>query len=210
MCLCGVLLVIQPDFIFLKRHEVVTLTGNNNNTTGFLSQIRNATTVASTQLSFENPSSLTRGILYYSIPVAAGFALTGDVILVKKRSYLIEKITEVLFWNFLSNTVLSIVVMFIVETPVLPSNWYDTIMISLHCFSYVFIWPLYLLSMKYISGNTFVLISSTIVVFMLVAQYTVLSSILPGHRNWMEVLGVVMVLVGSTLEALTELCKYGK
>ena len=46
---------------------------------------------------------------------------------------------------------------------------------------------------------------STQVVFMLIAQYTVLSSILPGHRNWMEVVGVIVALLGSSLSSLLEI-----
>ena len=47
-----------------------------------------------------------------------------------------------------------------------------------------------------VSGNTVTIIASTNVAFMLIPQYTVLSSIHPGHRNWMEVVGVVSCVVG--------------
>ena len=40
---------------------------------------------------------------------------------------------------------------------------------------------------------------------MLVAQYTVLSSILPGHRNWMEVVGVVLVLIGCSMSSILKI-----
>ena len=39
---------------------------------------------------------------------------------------------------------------------------------------------------------------------MLIAQYTVLP-ILPGHRNWIEIVGVVLVLFGLTLGSILEL-----
>ena len=89
----------------------------------------------------------------------------------------------------------------------LPSNWFDTAMVMFHCLSYAAIWPLYIYAPKYISGNTVTTIVSTEVVFMLIAQYTVLSSILPGHINWMEVVGVVLVLVGSSLSSILEIFK---
>ena len=40
---------------------------------------------------------------------------------------------------------------------------------------------------------------------MLIAQYTVLSPILPGHRNWMEVVGVVLVLIGCSMSSILEI-----
>ena len=150
-------------------------------------------------------SSLLLDTLKYALPVTNGLSMTLDVIVVKKRPYLSDHIVEVLFWCFLSNTVFSVVVMFILEKPVLPSNWYDMLLVMSHCVSYLFIWPLYLYTIRRISGNTFVLISSTIVVFMVIAQYSVLSSILPGNRNWIEITGVVLVLLGSTLGSILEL-----
>ena len=46
------------------------------------------------------------------------------------------------------------------------------------------------------------LILSTTIVFVLIPQYTVLSSVLPGNKNWIEVVGIVLVLLGSTLESM--------
>ena len=89
----------------------------------------------------------------------------------------------------------------------LPSNWFDTAMVTFHSLSYAAFWPLYIYAPKYISGNTVTAIVSTEVVFMLVSQYTVLSSILPGHRNCMEVVGVVLVLLGSSLSSILEIFK---
>ena len=58
---------------------------------------------------------------------------------------------------------------------------------------------------KYISGNTINIIFSLTVVIFLISQYTVLSSILPGHKNWIEVTGVIiLVLLGSTMESILE------
>ena len=50
--------------------------------------------------------------------------------------------------------------------------------------------PLYMYAPNYISGNTFALILTMDIVVLLIPQYTVLASILPGHRNWIEVAGV--------------------
>ena len=78
-------------------------------------------------------------------------------------------------------------------------------MVTIHSATCAAIWPLSIYQTKTIAGNTATLILSTQVVFMLIAQYTVLSSILPGHRNWMEVVGVVLVLLGSSFSYLLEI-----
>ena len=146
----------------------------------------------------------------YVFAVLSGVTLTIDLLLVKRNPYFNENILEVLFWIFVSNTFFSVVIMLILETPVLPSNWFDTAMVAIHSFSYAGLWPLYIFMPKYISGNTLTAIMSTQVAFMLIAQYTVLSSILPGHRNWMEVMGVILVLIGSGASSVFEMFKNKK
>ena len=64
-----------------------------------------------------------------------------------------------------------------------------------------------LYAVQWISGNVINFISSTSVVLMLIPQYTVLSSILPGHQNWVEVVGVVLILLGSIMGSVIEMCK---
>ena len=130
-----------------------------------------------------------------------------DVLLVKRNPYFNDNILEVVLWSFVSNTFFSVVIMFILETPVLPNNWFDSAMVAINGLTYAGIWPLYIYAPKYISGNTVTAIISTQVVFTLIAQYTVLSSILPGHRNWMEVVGVILVMLGSSLSSLLEIFK---
>ena len=146
-------------------------------------------------------------LLKYMLPIVTGMVLTLDVVMLKRRPYLSQHIIEVLFWCFLLNTILSIILMLVFETPVLPNNWYEVVLIALHSLLYLPVWPLYMFTVRYISGNTFNIISSSTVVFTLVAQYTVLSSVLPGHRNWIEILGVLLVLIGSTLGSILELVR---
>ena len=130
-------------------------------------------------------------ILGYVFAISSGVTLSLDVLLVKRNPYFNEHILEVLFWIFVSNTFFSFVIMCFVETPVSPSNWFDVDMVAIHSLSYTAIWPFYIYEPNHISGNTVTAIMSTQVAFMLIAQYTVLSSILPGHRNWIEVVGVI-------------------
>ena len=67
------------------------------------------------------------------------------------------------------STFISAMVMLAMETPVLPGNVFDTVMVTMHSLLCAGVWPLCIIAPKYISGNTFTLIISTDVVFMLIS-----------------------------------------
>ena len=227
LCLCGVILVIQPWTESSDKSmdmNISTTEVNCNTTATTVTSPRAATTTGAVI----TPSSgdFTKGkeihgkvpfakmyhrtfpsIIGYAFAVISGVTLSLDVLLVKRKPYFSAHILELLFWIFVSNTCFSIILMFIIETSVLPSNWFDVAMVTIHSFSYAGIWPLYIYGPNHISGNTVMAIMNTQVAFMLIAQYTMLSSILPGHRNWMEVAGVILVLAGSGASSVFEMFK---
>ncbi len=110
-----------------------------------------------------------------------------------------------LFWSFIFSTIISFILMLLLEEPVWLQSIVEGAVVALHCFFAFLTWILTMSALQYISGSTFSIIYSTTVVFLLIPQYTILSSILPGQRNWMEVMGVVMVLFGSSLASVMEL-----
>ena len=153
------------------------------------------------------PDSLLGQVLGQTLAAVAGSSLSLSVLITKRNPYVNENFLNVIFWSFTFNFFVSIILMFLLQQPVLPSNWFDTVMLIIHSLTSAGIWPLYIYAPKFISGSTFSLIVSTEVVFMLIAQYTVLSSILPGHRNWMEVVGVSLVLLGCSMSSILEMVK---
>ncbi len=110
-----------------------------------------------------------------------------------------------LFWAFFLGMVSSFVLTFAVEVPVWPDGSMDIVTVVLHCIATVGMWVLWIWSLQYISGTLVNVIHCTAVVFMLIPQYTISASILPGHKNWMEVVGVFIVLIGSVLASLLEI-----
>ena len=180
MCTFGVLCVIQPNFVFthVTNENSFSVSSKDNLTKFSFDSSSNLTNSTTNDSPVDHYSQALPEILKYILPVASGFIMTVDVIVVKKRTYLYDNTKEVLFWCFFTGTVLSLLITFIWEDPVLPGTWLDTLFVSLHCFGYIGIYPLYLYTVKHISGNTFVLIANTMVIFLLAAQYTVLSSIL--------------------------------
>ena len=151
------------------------------------------------------PDSLLRKIVGFIVAIIAGVMLSVCVLITIRNPGITENILQVLFWTFMMSTFISAMVMLAMETPVLPGNVFDTVMVTMHSLLCAGVWPLCIITPKYISGNTFTLIISTDVVFMLILQYTVLSSILPGHQNWIEGVGVVLVLIGCSMSTIMEM-----
>ncbi len=135
----------------------------------------------------------------------AGFAFAALSLLLKMYHCLSEDRCRSLFWSFTLSLIVSIILSILLESPVWPQGIFDSIVVSLHCLASLSTWTFTIYSLQYISGSTCSVIYSTTVVFSLIPQYTILSSILPGHKNWMEVVGVVVVLSGSCLASLLEI-----
>ena len=93
------------------------------------------------------------------------------------------------------------------EQPILPKDWVQVALILGHSATFVCSKPLVFYAVKYLSGNLYNIMHSTNVVFFLVSQYTILSSILPGNRNWIEVVGITLVFLGSCTGSILELLK---
>ena len=227
LCVCGVILVIQPwiqwepygstekknasdtvlhtmnetTFTTIKSsHETTDTTGETFETSSCLCEDhRNRTTKPG------NVSGILSQIVGYTASVSSGTFLALEVLVVKRNPYINEHPLETLFWGWTAGTTASLILMFIIETPVLPSNWFDISMVTIHSVTCAAIQPLVIYGSSTVHGNTVTIIASTAVVFMLISQYTVLSAILPGHRNWVEVVGVVLVLLGSSLTSVLEI-----
>ena len=196
ICITGIVLVMQPDFIFAKDNTCLNCIKNS--------------TVPPTMVPELRHHKWTLGVLGYALPVIAGTACTLDVLVLKKRPYLTENMVQVLFWSFAVNTAISTIIMFAVEEPVLPNSWYDFSLVVAHALSYTFMFPVYFYAVEKIEGNTYTLINSTSTVVMLVSQYTFLSSIHPGHRNWIEIFGAALVMIGFVLGSIMGLLRRQK
>ncbi len=64
---------------------------------------------------------------------------------------------------------------------------------------------LFKLSTCSIVGHTIAIFGSFTTVIMVGAQYTILQHILPGHRNWQELMGVFLVICGSMLTPMYDI-----
>ena len=229
----GVVMVVQPwqqntEAVTINHITNVSLIGNWNSppgeniymTTNFTTNMTTTTIYNGEENSKSNitfsASGGKKGIqsnsllgleIGYSFSIIGGITLTFELLIIKRNPFLDDRH---LFWAFLANTLLSAALMLALETPVLPSNWFDAAMVMIHSVECAVLWRLYIYAPKHISGNTLTLILTSNVVIMLIFQYTVLSSIHPGHRNWIEVIGVILVLAGCSVSSLLEVLNIKK
>ncbi len=144
-------------------------------------------------------------ILGFTIAAVAGLVYTLLFLVLKRHPCLSEQRVRSLFWAFFVVLVLSTILTYLVEKPVWVQSPYDIAAVSVHCITSVATWFLWIYAIQHTSGTVVIIILSTCTVWFLIPQYTILSSILPGHRNWMEVVGVFMVLIGSISGSLKEM-----
>ncbi len=184
LCTVGVLLIIQPDFLFRKGSQAT-----NNEENNFV-----------------------YSLLGFILGTASGLCLQIQILAVKRYPFVGEHASEAVFWASVGGSLLSAILMGIFETPVWPKNWFDLSMVLVHSVTLMISCLSSVYASHRISGNIFNVIFSTSVVILLLPQYTVLSSIHPGNRNWMEVVGVVLVMLGASLGTITEFltCKWRK
>ena len=124
MCICGVFCLIQPNFVFTHVTNKISFSvSSKDNLTKFSFESSSNLTKNTTNGSpLDHYSQALPEILKYILPVASGIIMTMDVIVVKKRTYLYDNMKEVLFWCFFTGTVLSLLITFIWEDPVLPGT----------------------------------------------------------------------------------------
>ena len=196
LCIAGIMLVIQPDFLFpqIDLSESESLNG----TLLFTNTTENTKVTDSGFFGYQLDHNKSQ-VIGRVIAAISGIFVTLDVVVTKYNTSFAEYLFEIPFFALFAGTLLSTIGMLILETPTLPNNWMDVFYIFIHTVSYTLLWPLYIYVFQYISANTMNIIWSTSTIFFLLAQYTILSAILPGHRNWMEVVGVLLVTIGSSL-----------
>ena len=208
ICTSGVFLVVQPDFIFDdKRYES---RNENENVTGFIvmNKSRNVTN-ETTDFSIEH-RELLRFLLGCFLAFVAGITSMVCMTCVKYYDEFFgdsQSQPVVIFWTSLTSTVLSVIIMLVVENPVLPESLLDYFLVISHGVAYIASYPGYLYAFSVLDGNTANILWTTSTVYMVAAQYTVLKDIYPGHRNWIEIVGIGLVILGCLFIPFVQLAK---
>ena len=197
VCSAGVILVLQPPFIFGGQYH-----------SDIDTSLSNYTEQSSAPEGGVTPM-VTSTVIGYLLSVVTGLLnnMISSVMKYKSEFYTNKNIIISLAWATLVATVFSTSIMLIVEEPILPTNIRDSALVFGHTFAYLLINPLFCYGSLLISGSLGAIIRSLNLLFVLVAQYLLMKDIFPGHRNWMEVFGVILVLFGAIFSSIVELVK---
>ncbi len=155
-----------------------------------------------------NPS-LEAIILGYSSSIMYGVLLAIDMGIVHHYTYLQKHENQniVIFWMLLFGTVISVVISACIERQklALPNNATDWLLVVGHCGGYGAIISLNIYVYSVLPGVLVSLISSTTLLYLVLAQYTFLSHIHAGNHNWLELFGAGLVLFSSIAPSLKKI-----
>ncbi len=149
-----------------------------------------------------NPN-LTAILLGYVTGSLAGILSAVNIITVFYYPYLhdVNSQLKTLFWACVSGGIASALASLAIEKVNWELPWSDWLLVLGHCVTFVTHMPLYM----YASANIPSLVSiigSTSTVWCIAAQYSILSTVLPGNRNVMEILGIGLIICSSVIPSI--------
>ena len=132
MCVCGVILVVQPwmelrtcddDFTDrgnLSEHGTKNYLANLTCHQGFnLSEELTASELSTVNFTKESiGTGLVSEIVGYTAAFLGGIIMATEVVIVKRNPYINEHTVEILFWGWSTCTAISLILTFIIKTPV--------------------------------------------------------------------------------------------
>ena len=228
VCITGIFLVLQPSFIFgsenglgnTSRVDNVTCStcisesilhrNNYSNQTNFKNKTDfNMKSINMKDYTTQKEEPLNLIILGHIIACVSGLTYAFYVATVQyyEDFFTVENLFKCLIYDYAVGTVLSLVPMLIYENSVFPTDLRSILLLAGHVCTYVFAMPLFLYASVLISGNLTTIITTSNLIFVFIAQYTILKNIHPGHKNWIEILGVICVLFGTIFSSLVEIFK---
>ena len=116
----------------------------------------------------------------------------------------LEPITTAMYFSSLC-FVVSLLISFYFEALVVVGTMWQYLFISGHCIASAMNTYFTIYSTRKIGGVKFSLVCSIQVVLILVIQYDFMGRIMPGHRNWMEVVGALILVIGATISPIFEI-----
>ena len=152
-------------------------------------------------------SYLTQTALGYIVAVASGVPVSLNYILtgfpLKQMNPL-----SLTVWIAIFGLPTSFIISFYFEEPVVPVQLCHILLLLGHMLSAVGETICTRISVQLLGPMRAALVISLTPVFLLIPQYTVMKHILPGHDNWIEVVGVLITTVGIGLIPVFDYIKY--
>lgn len=210
LCVTDIVLMIQPQFIFkyflnvrtIYTHPVCPRHFEYNDTINI--SLAHDLDVGAND--YDVIQDETKGYIIMLVATVS-FLISLHVL-----KYKLEEVNGfvILFWMSIVGVLLSGVPMIVLETPVLPKSPTCVTLLFAHSLSTAFDTLSIVYALSVLSTQAFSILSSLLIIFIMIAQYTVLSNVNPGHRNLIEIIGAIVVFVGCVWEPISVNWKLGR
>ena len=171
LCAAGIVLVLQPDFIFTRTVKQTTGTNTSNFTQKDIINEASRDQKVLNSSDIPTDSNQDFAILGCGLSVVAGLSLAGITVLFQYHdNFFAHKVNMLIsfFWTYLFGTLASLVVMFSLEQPTLPDSITDYLLVSGHIMCNVLIGPTSMWATCVVDGNTANILYSTSIICMVV------------------------------------------
>lgn len=207
LCIAGCVLLSQPEFIFhndnFMPYNIRNLSMKNCSIINSLCTDGNCT-----YLCPEYTQKDSMDVVYgFICCIGLGCCLWGYSQF--NINYLVQytTVTGIVFWIGVGCFVINLPVTFIVENPIPLVGAFDIGMVILLAASftvnnYVMSYSVTVLPLSHVA-----LVLPTALIYLFIFQKTFLKDIQPGPGNWLEVLGLAMVLVGAFMTPVCDIVK---
>ena len=114
MAVLGIIFVIQPEALFDRQFN----NGENEKETSLNKTVEEGINIPKSQLSMEHVTFAT-GLFGFTFAVLSGICRAADSLILKYLSNnmsIIENIWSILFWSFMNQFLLSVTIMYFLET----------------------------------------------------------------------------------------------
>lgn len=185
----------------VKQHGDPNLTVAYSNASG---TAENETSSSNSRLRTDEFTDATSISLGYILVCVAALMEVVFVFTVNRKLKKAEPFA-LLFWVGASGVIVSLIGMGLFEKQMLPSHMECQLLLAGHAFSASMVSSLGIVSNLLIAPEIYSLIYNLQLVYLFVAQYTVLKTVNPGHRNVTEILGAAVVFAGNCLTPIYSL-----
>ena len=211
VCTIGLMMAVQPSWLFKQNIQApINDTIPRYNT--FAAIMRNSSFEYSNMpaLSVENSISLLKAdksvnmVFVYTLLILSGIA---DGMYYDVNAILLHEVPPIIKVIYLSGFGLltSIVLAFYLEDFVITLTVKQLLLVLGHSVAAVVSFYTAVYTCQMIGGIRATLVFSLQTVVMLILQYTLMRSIMPGHHNWIEVLGAGFILFGAALQPVHDI-----
>ena len=202
VCASGIILVIQPHYLFpgsmdLEKNVVVsTLTKNQS------LNMNTKLNISTPKLPYSSAQQTIGYMLCIVGGITIGIAYDVNSILLKDLRPFV-KITYFTLIYFIASVLIAI----FAEPIVLVMSLEQYLLVFAHAALSAMGTFCNIYSSHMIGGVRASLVYSLQIIVNLTAQYTFMKSYHPGHQNWMEVLGAVIVVLGVAISPLLDIIR---